>query len=57
MEAMEVEQLKRWMQSQLAPTRLEAIGQKAIDILKVRSSLKLQLHKLSKSVTTVERWI
>jgi hypothetical protein len=57
MEAMEVEQFKRWMQSQLAPTRLEAIGQKAIDILKVRSSLKLQLHKLSKSVTTVERWI
>jgi len=35
MDAMEVKQLRDWIQSQLAPTRLESIGQKAIEVLKV----------------------
>ncbi len=36
MDAMGVEQLRDWIQKQLAPTRLESIGQRAIEVLKVR---------------------
>lgn len=35
MEAMQVEQLRTWIQTHLAPTRLEAINQSAIELLKV----------------------
>ena len=35
MEAMGVEQLRDWIQRQLAPTRLESIGQRAIEVLQV----------------------
>jgi hypothetical protein len=35
MEAMGIKELKRWIQSQLGPTRLEAISQRAIDLLQV----------------------
>ena len=42
MEAMQVAQLKSWVQAQLAPTRLEAINERAIELLKVRANVNIQ---------------
>ena len=43
MEAMGIKELKHWIQSQLGPTRLEAISQKAIHLLQVLVRILLAL--------------
>ena len=45
MEAMQVAQLKSWVQAQLAPTRLEAINERAIELLKVRANADFQIFR------------